>query len=48
MQDLLDSIGLSNATLINRTDDYSQMPYRAMPYYTRNNETLPYNTDLLK
>lgn len=48
MQDLWNELGMLNTTFVKETDDFSQMPYRAMPYYIKDDNLYPLNTTLIK
>lgn len=48
MNDLLEEIGMNGSALTNKSDDFSNMPFRGQPYYVMDNVSYPINTDLIK
>lgn len=48
MQDLLADLGMDNTAFIKRSDDFSNMPDRANPYYVMDGESHLMNFDLMK
>lgn len=46
--ELLAEIGMTKSSLVKRSDDFSNMPFRAMPYYIKENVSYPMNPELVK
>ncbi|CAL8109663.1 unnamed protein product [Orchesella dallaii] len=47
-QNLLTDLGMLNSSLVKKSDDFSNMPFRAQPYYVIENVSYPMNTELIK
>ncbi|CAL8109666.1 unnamed protein product [Orchesella dallaii] len=47
-QNLLTDLGMLNSSLVKKSDDFSNMPFRAQPYYVIENVSYPINTELIK
>ncbi|OXA48816.1 Protein flp, partial [Folsomia candida] len=47
LSDLLNSIGMSDTTLVKETDDHDNMMHRAIPYLWKDNQRIRYNSELL-
>ncbi|CAL8138663.1 unnamed protein product [Orchesella dallaii] len=47
-QNLLTDLGMLNSSLVKRSDDFSNMPFRAQPYYVIENVSYPINTEMIK
>ncbi|CAL8109668.1 unnamed protein product [Orchesella dallaii] len=48
VQDLLVELGMFNSSFVKNSDDFSNMPYRAQPYYVMDNVSYVFNTELIK
>ncbi|ODN01540.1 Protein flp, partial [Orchesella cincta] len=48
VSEFLTELGMSNSSLVQPSDDFSSMPFRAQPYYVINNVSYPSNEGLVK
>ncbi|ODN01571.1 Protein flp [Orchesella cincta] len=48
LQEFLIDLNMLNTTLVKKSDNFSDMPYRAQPYYVMDNVSYPFNTELIK